>query len=162
MRKENYITPFEIKIYVDGKSHRLSVTHPSFIGRIRPRIGNGSTEEHDTLKLHLKVELEKHFRDEAFTKESVESFIDQYIDMYYKGTASIFDYFYEFYQMKEKTYNKRTKYFLTKSSLQAYTRTKELFHDFTRSFYRSDILILLPIYAASEKEIPGINSKSGR
>lgn len=40
-----------------------------------------------------------------------------------------------------------------------YTRTKELFDDFTRSFYRSDILILLPIYAASEKEIKGVNSK---
>lgn len=41
-----------------------------------------------------------------------------------------------------------------------YTRTKELFDDFTRSFYRSDILILLPIYAASEKEIKNVNSKN--
>ncbi|MCK5099140.1 MAG: UDP-N-acetylmuramate--L-alanine ligase, partial [Desulfobacteraceae bacterium] len=40
-----------------------------------------------------------------------------------------------------------------------YTRTKELFDDFTRSFYRSDILILLPIYAASEKEIKDVNSE---
>ncbi|MCP3900604.1 MAG: UDP-N-acetylmuramate--L-alanine ligase, partial [Desulfobacteraceae bacterium] len=40
-----------------------------------------------------------------------------------------------------------------------YTRTKELFDDFTRSFYRSDILILLPIYAASEKQIKGVNSE---
>jgi len=40
-----------------------------------------------------------------------------------------------------------------------YTRTKALFDDFTRSFYRSDILILLPIYAASEKEILGVNSE---
>ncbi len=40
-----------------------------------------------------------------------------------------------------------------------YTRTKELFDDFTRSFYRSDILILLPIYAASEKKIKGVNSE---
>ena len=40
-----------------------------------------------------------------------------------------------------------------------YTRTKELFDDFTRSFYRSDILILLPIYEASEKKIKGVNSE---
>ncbi|MCP4670262.1 MAG: UDP-N-acetylmuramate--L-alanine ligase [Desulfobacula sp.] len=39
-----------------------------------------------------------------------------------------------------------------------YTRTKGLFHEFTRSFYQSDILILLPIYAASEQEIKGVNS----
>jgi len=40
-----------------------------------------------------------------------------------------------------------------------YTRTKGLFHEFTRSFYQSDILIVLPIYAASEQEIKGVNSR---
>ncbi len=40
-----------------------------------------------------------------------------------------------------------------------YTRTKELFDDFTRSFYRSDVLILLPIYAASEKKIKGVSAE---
>jgi UDP-N-acetylmuramate--alanine ligase len=40
-----------------------------------------------------------------------------------------------------------------------YTRTKELFHEFTRSFYQSDILILLPIYAASEQEIKGVDAQ---
>jgi len=41
-----------------------------------------------------------------------------------------------------------------------YTRTQALFDDFTRSFYQSDLLVVLPIYAASEKEINGINSES--
>jgi len=40
-----------------------------------------------------------------------------------------------------------------------YTRTQGLFHEFTRSFYQSDILIVLPIYAASEQEIKGVNSQ---
>ena len=40
-----------------------------------------------------------------------------------------------------------------------YTRTKGLFHEFTRSFYQSDILIVLPIYAASEKEIKGVSAQ---
>jgi len=40
-----------------------------------------------------------------------------------------------------------------------YTRTQGLFHEFTRSFYQSDILIILPIYAASEKEIKGVSAK---
>ena len=40
-----------------------------------------------------------------------------------------------------------------------YTRTQGLFDEFTRSFYQSDILIVLPIYAASEKEIQGVNSE---
>jgi UDP-N-acetylmuramate--alanine ligase len=39
-----------------------------------------------------------------------------------------------------------------------YTRTQALFDDFSRSFYQSDTLIVLPIYAASEKPIKGIDS----
>lgn len=41
-----------------------------------------------------------------------------------------------------------------------YTRTKALFDDFTRAFYQSDVLVVLPIYAASEKKIKGVNSRS--
>ena len=41
-----------------------------------------------------------------------------------------------------------------------YTRTQGLFDDFTRSFYQSASLIVLPIYAASETPIPGVDSKS--
>ncbi len=41
-----------------------------------------------------------------------------------------------------------------------YSRTKALFDEFTRSFYQSDILILLPIYAASETKIEGIDSET--
>ncbi|MFO7750619.1 MAG: UDP-N-acetylmuramate--L-alanine ligase [Desulfobacteraceae bacterium] len=40
-----------------------------------------------------------------------------------------------------------------------FTRTEALFDDFTRSFYRSDILIVLPIYAASEEPIDGVNGE---
>ncbi len=41
-----------------------------------------------------------------------------------------------------------------------YTRTRALFDDFTRSFYQSDILVVLPIYSAGEKEIIGVDSRS--
>ncbi len=39
-----------------------------------------------------------------------------------------------------------------------YTRTKALFDDFTRSFYHSDALVVLPIYAAGEDAIEGVDS----
>lgn len=39
-----------------------------------------------------------------------------------------------------------------------YTRTQALFDDFTRSFYQSEVLLVLPIYPAGEKEIKGIDS----
>jgi UDP-N-acetylmuramate--alanine ligase len=37
-----------------------------------------------------------------------------------------------------------------------YTRTQALFDDFTRSFYQSDLLMVLPIYAAGEEKIKGV------
>lgn len=40
-----------------------------------------------------------------------------------------------------------------------YTRTKALFDDFTRSFYQSDLLMVLPIYSAGEQLIAGVNSQ---
>jgi UDP-N-acetylmuramate--alanine ligase len=40
-----------------------------------------------------------------------------------------------------------------------YTRTRALFDDFSRSFYQSDTLLVLPIYAASEKSIEGVDSQ---
>lgn len=40
-----------------------------------------------------------------------------------------------------------------------FTRTKALFDEFTTSFYQADCLLMLPIYAASEDPIEGINSE---
>ncbi|MBT8364706.1 MAG: UDP-N-acetylmuramate--L-alanine ligase [Deltaproteobacteria bacterium] len=40
-----------------------------------------------------------------------------------------------------------------------YSRTQALFDDFTRSFYQSDVLLVLPIYAASEQVIEGVSGK---
>ncbi|WP_035236945.1 UDP-N-acetylmuramate--L-alanine ligase [Desulfobacter vibrioformis] len=40
-----------------------------------------------------------------------------------------------------------------------YTRTKALFQEFTRAFYQSDVLMVLPIYPASESPIEGVDSE---
>ncbi|BBO71895.1 UDP-N-acetylmuramate--L-alanine ligase [Desulfosarcina alkanivorans] len=41
-----------------------------------------------------------------------------------------------------------------------YTRTRALLEDFTRSFNNSDVLVVLPIYAASEAPIPGVSGEA--
>jgi len=41
-----------------------------------------------------------------------------------------------------------------------YSRTQALFDDFTRAFYQSDMLVVLPIYAAGEKEIKGVDGQA--
>jgi UDP-N-acetylmuramate--alanine ligase len=40
-----------------------------------------------------------------------------------------------------------------------YTRTRALLDDFARAFYQSDVLVVLPIYAASEEPIAGISGQ---
>jgi UDP-N-acetylmuramate--alanine ligase len=39
-----------------------------------------------------------------------------------------------------------------------YTRTSALFDEFTRAFYQSDVLLVLPIYSAGEKPIDAVTS----
>ncbi|BCS94461.1 UDP-N-acetylmuramate--L-alanine ligase [Desulfoluna limicola] len=41
-----------------------------------------------------------------------------------------------------------------------HTRTRDLFDEFTRAFYNTDALMLLPIYAAGEAPVEGITSQS--
>jgi UDP-N-acetylmuramate--alanine ligase len=41
-----------------------------------------------------------------------------------------------------------------------YTRTRALLEDFTRSFNNSDVLVVLPIYAASESPIAGVSGEA--
>jgi UDP-N-acetylmuramate--alanine ligase len=40
-----------------------------------------------------------------------------------------------------------------------YTRTRALFDEFTRAFYESDSLTVLPVYSAGEKEIEGVDAQ---
>ena len=41
-----------------------------------------------------------------------------------------------------------------------YSRTKELFDEFTTAFHRADVLVLTDVYAASEKPIAEVNSET--
>ena len=41
-----------------------------------------------------------------------------------------------------------------------YSRTQALFDEFCRAFYQSDVLLVMPIYAASEKELQGVSAQN--
>ncbi len=41
-----------------------------------------------------------------------------------------------------------------------YSRTRALFDEFTRAFYQSDVLVVLPIYPAGEKPIEGVDARN--
>lgn len=77
--------------------------------------------------------MEKYFTGIEISKEAVDSFVNYYVDMYYKRTASIFDYFPEFLKSKQDTYNEKTEKFLTKASLLTYERTNTYFQKYLAS-----------------------------
>ena len=41
-----------------------------------------------------------------------------------------------------------------------FTRTRDLFDEFSRAFYQSDVLLIMPIYAASETPIQGVDARN--
>jgi len=41
-----------------------------------------------------------------------------------------------------------------------YSRTRALFDEFTRAFYQSQLLCVLPVYAAGEDPIEGVNGRA--
>ena len=124
------IRPFQIKIVHEGDYNRLYITHPNFKGRIKKHIGKNSSEDADKILYHLKYELESHFAKSDLTMDAVTNFIDNYVALRVKFNASIFDYFDDFIESKKKTFNKRTKGKLVKSTVTSYISAKNYFEKF--------------------------------
>lgn len=122
--------PFDVKLIKENQYYRLYVTHPKFKGRIRKRMGDRDFQDLETIAFTIKYDLGKHFTNADITKSEVESFIDNYIAMNVKCTASIFDYNDEFLEYKKEKVNNKTKTRLTKSTLSGYRTALKYFEEF--------------------------------
>ena len=101
--------PFEVKLIRESQYYRLYVTHPNFKGRIRRRLGDKSYDTLENISFTIRYELSKHFTGSNFTKLDVESYIENFIALNVKCTASIFEYKQEFLDSKTGRINKKTK-----------------------------------------------------
>ena len=128
--KTSNLPPFNVNLLQEGNYHRLYITHPFLKGRFKKRIGNGKPENLEKIQFHLKYELEKHFATSEMTREAVNDFIDSFISLQVKYTASIFMYFEEFIQDKQESTNKKTHNKLAKSTLTAYYKSKDYFENY--------------------------------
>jgi integrase len=122
--------PFDVKLIKESQYYRLYVTHPKFKGRIRKRMGDRDFQDLETIAFTIKYDLGKHFTNSDIIKSEVESFIDNYIAMNVKCTASIFDYNDEFLEYKKEKVNTKTKTRLTKSTLSGYRTALKYFEVF--------------------------------
>ena len=122
--------PFEVNLLKEKEYFRLYVTHNSFKGRIRKRLGDRPLEELQNTAFNLKFELGKHFLYGEIIKEEVESYIDSYVSMNVKCNASIFDYKDDFLENKSEKFNKKTKSSLSKSTLSGYRTALKYFEEY--------------------------------
>lgn len=124
------ITPFKIEFNNEAGYNRLSISCAEFKGRIRKHVGKKPDAELETIKYHLKYELEQHFQSNPVSKEAVEFYIDQYVSMRIRGDGNIFDYFERFMEFKRNTTNERTNKKLVKSTVTSYRTAKNHFEKF--------------------------------
>jgi integrase len=110
--------------------NRLYVSCGEFKGRIRKHVGKTPNSDLNTIKYHLKYELEQHFQANPISKEAVEFFVDQYVTMRIRGDGNIFDYFEQFYEFKRNTTNERTNKKLVKATVTSYRTAKNHFEKF--------------------------------
>lgn len=123
-------THFTVKVLKDWDYFRLNITHPKFKGRIRKRLGSQDHDECENLAFAVRYELGKHFTTADITKSDVSSFVDNYVAMNVKGTASIFDYKDEFIEYKKDKTNKRTKSKLAKNTISGYITAINYFQEY--------------------------------
>src|SRR5664280_1577737 len=127
---KNNNKPFEVYLLKEKEYFRLYVTHTSFKGRIRKRLGDKSYEELENISFNLKYELNKHFLHKEINRDVVESFIDDFVSMNVKCNASIFDYKADFLSFKRDTTNKKTKKKLSRSTISGYMTALKYFESY--------------------------------
>ena len=121
---------FVVKLRNENNYYRIHITHPSFKGRIRKRIGEKNIDDAENICLNIKFELFNKFQNSEMTKGEVVEFIDNFISLNIKMNASIFDYKDEFINYKKVSKNKLTNKILTKSTISGYLTALKYFEEF--------------------------------
>ena len=121
---------FKVEFNKEAGYNRLYVSCGVFKGRIRRHVGKNMDTDLDTIKYHLKYELEQHFQSNPINRKSAEFFIDQYVSMRIRGDGNIFDHFDRFMEFKKNTTNERTNKKLVKSTVTSYRTAKNHFERF--------------------------------
>ena len=131
---------FGIKLRFENNYYRVHITHPDFKGRIRKRLGEKNYEDAENKAANIRYEITKQFENQEVTMKAAEDFVENYIALNIKKTASIFDYKEEFIKKKISTKNKHTKNPLANSTVSGYRTAIQYFEDyFKKKEYRNTL-----------------------
>jgi UDP-N-acetylmuramate--alanine ligase len=157
---------FQIRdVQFDKRQSRFTVMHQGQkLGRIRLNLPGLHNVYNATASIAVGIELNVPF---AAIKSALETLEGVQRRLEIKGEAAgitvVDDYGHHPTEIKttldalEKCWPDNRKVVVFQP--HRYSRTRALFDDFTRAFYQSDVLLVLPIYAASEKEIEGVTGQ---
>jgi UDP-N-acetylmuramate--alanine ligase len=147
----------------DAQGLEFSVRHDGRdLGRVRLRLAGQHNALNALAALAVAHEVEVPFRTAA---DALEHFLGIERRFEDKGTAAgvrvIDDYGHHPAEIEATLAAAReihTGRLVVAFQPHRYTRTRDLWDDFTRCFHRADVLVLTEIYAASEDKLPGVEA----
>ena len=157
---------FQIRdVEFEAQKSRFNVYHDGNpLGRIHLNLPGLHNVYNATASIAVALELDIVFDDIKSALESVEG-VQRRLEIKgeINGITVIDDYGHHPTEIKtnlqalEENWPDRRKVVVFQP--HRYTRIRALYDDFTRAFYQSDMLVVLPIYSAGEKKIEGVNSR---
>ncbi|HDJ33234.1 MAG TPA: hypothetical protein ENF21_03940 [Bacteroidetes bacterium] len=106
--------------------------HGNSLRSLLMHIHNCSREEIHKAEVPAGVPVQYRVEKGEITREAVEEFIDQYINMQVRKKTSILSYFDEFIAYKKNSSNKKTRNKLVKTTITSYLSAGEYFKRYLR------------------------------
>ncbi len=157
---------FQIRdVEFEAQKSRFTVFHGgNLLGQIHLNLPGLHNVYNATASIAVALELDIVFNDIKSALESVEG-VQRRLEVKgeVNGITVIDDYGHHPTEIKttlqalEENWPDRRKVVVFQP--HRYTRTQALYDEFTRAFYKSDLLVVLPIYSAGEKVIEGVTSR---
>jgi len=129
---------FVVKSLIEKGYIKVYISHSEFKGRVKKHVGKGSLTEFDNILTELRKDITKYFTGKLINYDTVHDYACAYVESL-KNIASIFNYKDEFILSKRNKFNKKTKKYLSNSSINSYIRAIEEFRTFLKTNHLSEL-----------------------
>ena len=129
---------FKIRAIEEKGYVKFYITHTEFSGRIKKHIGKGSLSDYYHYQNDFGNDLEQYFEGKTVSRDAVKNYSNDYVEKN-KNVGSIFNYSDEFIELKRKTFNRRTKRYLSNSSINCYIKSIATFKKFLITIQLSEL-----------------------
>ncbi|BBE17478.1 tyrosine type site-specific recombinase [Aquipluma nitroreducens] len=129
---------FKIRKREENGFVKFEITHNNFRGRVRKHIGKGLSSEYDIYLNDFSNDIERYFEGKEVTFDATQIYANDYVERA-KQKGSIFTYSDEFITLKRNTFNKRTRCYLSSSSINSYIKSIKNFKQFLTSKQLSEL-----------------------